>query len=143
MKFTIEIKIISNRKNGKTCKADNLLPIQSANPLVSKPKANVNPPPNSNNIPQGSLTASCQSISLLPFSRVGKRNRITTVIIAIIVSSILGIKRCNKNERAIHAKAVTANTTNTDFSLMLHNPFFPKLLIALKFQNAPQGNLFV
>ena len=91
-KFTIAIKNKSIIKSDAPSSKVICPPIHSAKPLVVNPCANAKPPPKSNRIPQGNLTASFQLISFLFFSLdAGKINNIIPEITAIIVSSILGI----------------------------------------------------
>ena len=66
-------------------------PNHNAKPLDSNPSAIAIPPPNNNNIPQGSFTASFQPKSDSFLFLLGSINKTTAEIIAIIVSSIDGI----------------------------------------------------
>ncbi len=115
-KFT-EATNISKSVNKETASKEVMcFPIQIAKPLVSKPKANAIPPPKSKTIPQGNFTASSQDINLIALFFEGTINNNTAKNMAIMVSSIFGMKFLSKKERVIQENAVRIKTIKTAFS---------------------------
>ena len=119
-KFTEATNINKSVNNETASKEVICFPIQIAKPLISKPNASAIPPPKSKTIPQGNFTASSQDINLIALFFEGTINNNTAKNMAIMVSSIFGMKFLSKKERVIHAKAVNKKIKKT-------NQFLPKI----------------